>query len=81
MDVRSTRHSKYSINYHLVWIPKYRHPVLTGEVADHLRDIFQIIAEKKRNRAYRKFSGAGMGFRLNTWRSLMLISARYIRPE
>ena len=31
----------------MVWIPKYRHPVLTGEVADHLRDIFQIIAEKK----------------------------------
>ena len=47
MDVRSTRHSMYNINYHLVWIPKYRHPVLTGEVADHLRDIFQIIAEKK----------------------------------
>ena len=47
MDMRSTRHSKYNINYHLVWIPKYRHPVLAGEVADHLRDIFQIIAEKK----------------------------------
>ena len=47
MDMRSTRHSKYNINYHLVWITKYRHPVLTGEVADHLRDIFQIIAEKK----------------------------------
>ena len=47
MEVRSTRHSKYNINYHLVWIHKYRHPVLTGEVADHLRDIFQIIAEKK----------------------------------
>jgi len=31
----------------LVWIPKYSHPILTGEVADHLRDIFQIIAEKK----------------------------------
>ena len=47
MEVRSTRHSKYNINYHLVWIPKYRDPVLTGEIADHLRDIFQIIAEKK----------------------------------
>lgn len=47
MEVRSTRHSKYNINYHLVWIPKYRHPVFTGEVADHLKDIFQIIAEKK----------------------------------
>ena len=47
MEVRSTRHSKYNINYHSVWIPKYRHPVLTGEAADHLKDIFHIIAEKK----------------------------------
>ena len=47
MEVRSTRHSKYNIKYHLVWIPRYRNPVLTGDVADHLRDIFQIIAENK----------------------------------
>jgi putative transposase len=46
MDVRSTRHSKYNINYHLVWIPKYRHPVLIGEVAAHLSDIFNTIADK-----------------------------------
>jgi putative transposase len=46
MEVRSTRHSKYNINYHLVWISKYRYPVLTGEVASHLTDIFHIIAEK-----------------------------------
>jgi putative transposase len=44
--MRSTRHSRYNINYHLVWIPKYRHPVLTGEVAAHLSDIFHTIAEK-----------------------------------
>ena len=47
MEVRSTRHSKYNINYHLVWIPKYQRPVLTGDVADHLKDIFHTIAEKK----------------------------------
>ena len=41
------RYSKYNLNYHLAWIPKYRHPILTGEIADHLRGIFQIIAEKK----------------------------------
>ncbi|MDD3552839.1 MAG: IS200/IS605 family transposase, partial [Methanothrix soehngenii] len=45
--MRSTRHSKYNINYHLVWIPKYQRPVLTGDVADHLKDIFHTIAEKK----------------------------------
>jgi putative transposase len=47
MDVRSTRHSKYNRNYHLVWIPKHRHPVLAGEVATHLSDILHTIAEKK----------------------------------
>ena len=47
MEVRSTRHSKYNINYHLVWIPKYRRPVLTGEVATHLSDILHTIADKK----------------------------------
>jgi putative transposase len=47
MGVRSARHSKYNINYHLVWIPKYRDPVLTGEVANHLLDILHTIAEKK----------------------------------
>lgn len=46
MEVRSSRHSRYNINYHLVWIPKYRHPVLTGEVATHLTDILYLIAEK-----------------------------------
>jgi len=47
MEMRSTRHSKYNINYHLVWIPKYRRPVLTEAVATHLAEIFHIIAEKK----------------------------------
>jgi putative transposase len=27
----------YSLKYHLVWCPKYRRPVLVGEVADRLR--------------------------------------------
>jgi len=47
MYVRSTWHSKYNINYHLVWIPKYRRPALTDEVAAHLSDIFKTIADKK----------------------------------
>jgi putative transposase len=36
MDMRSTRHSKYDINYHIVWVPKYRHPELIGEIAAHM---------------------------------------------
>ena len=47
METRSARHSRYNINYHLVWIPKYREPVLVGDVACHLSEIFRLIAGKK----------------------------------
>jgi len=30
------RHSVYQINYHFVWCPKYRRPVLTGQISDRL---------------------------------------------
>jgi len=33
---KQTRHSRYNINYHFVWCPKYRRPVLTGKVSDKL---------------------------------------------
>ncbi len=32
LQVGKTRYTRYSIAYHLVWIPKYRRRVLTGEV-------------------------------------------------
>lgn len=31
MKTKKTRHCIYNINYHLVWCPKYRNPVLVGE--------------------------------------------------
>lgn len=31
----------YSLKYHLVWCPKYRRPVLTGLVADHLKVLLE----------------------------------------
>ena len=37
--VKSGFHCKYNINYHLVWIPKYRKIVLEGQVKDELRII------------------------------------------
>ena len=37
--VKSGFHCKYNINYHLVWIPKYRKIVLEGQVKDELRTI------------------------------------------
>ncbi len=32
LQVGKTRYTHYSIAYHLVWIPKYRRKILTGEV-------------------------------------------------
>ena len=40
---KRTRHSRYNINYHFVWCPKYRRPVLTGDVSNRL---VEIIPEK-----------------------------------
>jgi putative transposase len=45
--MKTTRHATYNLNYHIVWIPKYRHSVLTGEVADRVESILHEIADEK----------------------------------
>ncbi len=47
METKATRHSRYHIFYHIVWIPKYRRQVLIGVIVDRLRAIFQEIAKNK----------------------------------
>jgi len=37
-------HTKHDLKVHLVWIPKYRKKVLTGEVAIRVRDLIRQIA-------------------------------------
>jgi putative transposase len=41
-----TGHAVYRLNYHFVWIPKYRVAVLKGAVAERAKEIFQEIAEQ-----------------------------------
>ena len=36
----------YDLKYHLVWIPKYRKHILSDEVSEHLKGVFQRIAEE-----------------------------------
>jgi len=43
MDSKRTRHAAYNINFHFVWIPKYRRKVLVGAVATRLE---QLLREK-----------------------------------
>ena len=39
--VRRGFHCKHNINYHIIWIPKYRKALLTGKVADVLKTIIE----------------------------------------
>ena len=43
-DYRLGAHTKSNLKVHLVWIPKYRKQVLTGEVALRARDLIRQIA-------------------------------------
>ena len=39
MEYRTGPHTKYKIEYHFVWITKYRYAVLKGDVALRLREL------------------------------------------
>ncbi len=41
MGYRKTSHAVYDIKYHLVWITKYRKPVLRGEIGVRLRELIR----------------------------------------
>jgi putative transposase len=41
MEYRKTSHAVYDLKYHLVWITKYRKPVLRGEIAIRLRELIR----------------------------------------
>ena len=44
--IERTRHASYNINYHLVFCPKYRRPVLVGAVANRLTELLPQESEK-----------------------------------
>lgn len=39
--VRTGSHCKYNINYHIIWIPKFRKKLLVGKVAEVLHTIIE----------------------------------------
>jgi putative transposase len=47
MEAKSTRHSRYNIFYHLVWIPKYRRKTLEEPTKTRLDTILREIAKEK----------------------------------
>jgi putative transposase len=44
---RRSSHTVYDIKYHLVWITKYRKPVLVGPIATRLRELIREICKSK----------------------------------
>ena len=44
-NTQSGAHCRYNLKYHIVWIPKYRRNILTGELATRLRQILIQIAK------------------------------------
>ncbi len=44
-NYRKTSHAVYDLKYHLVWITKYRKPVLHGRVAERVRELIREICK------------------------------------
>ena len=42
-----TSSATFNINYHIVWCPKYRKPILTGKVKSFVEDQLETIAQTK----------------------------------
>lgn len=49
-NTRSGSHFRYTLKYHIVWIPKYRREVLVGEIPARLKEILQEVARNYRMR-------------------------------
>ena len=46
-NYRKTSHSVYDIKYHIVWITKYRKPILTGLLAERVRELLRQICKEQ----------------------------------
>jgi putative transposase len=45
MKYRNGSHTKYKIEYHFVWVTKYRYQVLTGDVGLRIRELIRQTCE------------------------------------
>jgi putative transposase len=45
-NTKSGAHCRYDLKYHIVWIPKFRRSVLTGELAVRTKQVLHEIAEE-----------------------------------
>ena len=45
-NYRKSAHCTYDIKYHLVWITKYRKPVITGKIAGRTRELTRQVCQR-----------------------------------
>ena len=48
MDTNSLSHTKWSCQYHIVFIPKYRKKVMYGKVREDMREILRTLCQYKK---------------------------------
>ncbi len=46
MKYRTSSHAKHKIEYHFVWVTKYRYPVLVGDVGLRVRELIRQTCER-----------------------------------
>lgn len=46
MEIRLSGHTAYRTEYHIVWIPKYRHRILNPSVKGYLVKLFPKVMEQ-----------------------------------
>jgi len=72
---KSNHNSVYACRYHVVWCPKYRRKVLTGEIAERLKVLVQELAAESESEvleirwAVRRFPWSNNTSRINSVRN------------
>jgi putative transposase len=51
-DYKKGSHTVWDCKYHIVWITKYRYPILTGEIGERCRALLREIARSKEMTIY-----------------------------
>ena len=46
MAIKRGKHAVYDIEYHFVWVPKYRKHILTKQLKKRVEELFRAIAEQ-----------------------------------
>ncbi|AFK87401.1 MULTISPECIES: IS200/IS605 family transposase [Thermoanaerobacterium] len=44
-NYRKSSHATYDLKYHIVWITKYRKPVLVGKIAERARELIRMVCK------------------------------------